>query len=210
MQLTSIRTDIQRKGLYIGQRQLFLDFALSNIDTVKTAQGAGTPPKDYAPEELLLAVKEELKHKPQLIVLGGGEPLLQIAELLPVLKEVPWPIPAGGGVPLCLETNATMPDRLAEIKPYVSLYALEYVADYQREFFDSLLLVKDAKVYVRAPVDKHTAPADIDRLAKMLGAVRKDLPLVLEPVFGSKNYLSLQALALRHLQSVRVIPPMHI
>ena len=197
LQITSIRTDIQKKGLYIGQRQLFVDFALSNI--ASAGQSAGQP---YLPEELLLAVKEEVKHKPEIICLGGGEPLLQIAELLPVLETMP--------LPLYLETNATMPDRLAEIKPYISLYALEYLADYRKEFFDSLLLIKDEDVYIKMAVDKNTAPQDIEQLAKMLGAVRKDLPLVLEPVFGSKNYLSLQALAMRHLQSVRVIPGMHV
>jgi len=197
LQLTGVRTDIQKKGLYIGQRQLFIDFALSNI--VSAPQNEG---RQYLPEELLLAIKEEVKHKPEIICLGEGEPLLQIAELLPVLEEMP--------LPLYLETNATMPDRLAEIKPYVSLFALEYFADYRKEFFDSLLLIKDEDIYVKVSIDKNTAPQDIDQLAKMLGAIRKDLPLVLEPAFGSKNYLSLQALAMRHLQSVRVIPAMRV
>jgi len=197
LQLTAIRTDIQKSGLYIGQRQLFLDFALSN-----TGAGKSAAVRDYAPEEVLLAVKEEVKHKPEIIVLGGGEPLLQIDGLLPLLEEMP--------LPLYLETNATMPDRLSEIKPYISLYALEYLADYRKEFFDSLLLVKDEDVYVKIAINKNTAPQDLEQLAKMLGAARKDLPLVLEPVFGSKNYLSLQALALRHLDNVRVIPVMHL
>ncbi|MDR2431020.1 MAG: hypothetical protein LBD99_02025 [Candidatus Margulisbacteria bacterium] len=198
LQLTGLRTDVQKKGLYIGQRQLFLDFALSNIG----AQELSRPPKEYLPDELFLAVKEELKYKPEILALGGGEPLLQSAELLPLLEEMP--------LPLYLETNATMPDRLAEIKTYISLYALEYVPDYRQEFFDSLLLVKDEDVYIRLPVNKDTAPQEVERLAKLLGAVRPDLPLVLEPVFGVKNYLSLQALALRHLRRVLVIPFMHI
>lgn len=197
LQLTAIRTDIQKKGLYIGQRQLFLDFALSNTSAKEPVNS-----REYAPEEVLLEIKAEVKHKPEVITLGGGEPLLQIEGLLPLLEEVP--------LPLYLETNATLPERLAEIKPYVSLYALEYLADYQKEFFESLLLVKDEDLYVRLTVDKNTAPQDIDQLAKLLGAVRQDLPLVLEPVFGSKNYLSLQALALRHLNNVKVIPVMHI
>ena len=200
LQLTAVRTDIQRRGLYIGQRQLFLDFALSNITGAKHSDIAEAVA--YEPDELLLAVKEEAKHKPEVICLGGGEPLLQVGGLAEVLEEMP--------LPLYLETNATMPDRLAEVKPFVSLYALEYLPDYAREFFDSLLLLKDEDVHIRAPVDKNTAPQDIDRLARTLATVRRDLPLVLEPAFGSRNYLSLQALALRHLQSVRVIPRLHV
>ena len=191
LQILSIKTDIQKRGAYIGQRQLLIDFASNE-----------TEGRAYEPDEFLLAVNEESKHKGEVICLSGGEPLLQINNLLPVLAEMPLPV--------YLQTNASFPDRLAEVKPHVALFGLEYVPDFQKEFWDSLLLVKDDDVYVRWTVDKNTSLQDVDRLAKMLGAARKNLPLILEPVFGSKNYLPLQAIARKYLENVKVIPIMKV
>ncbi|MDR2428512.1 MAG: hypothetical protein LBD62_01740 [Candidatus Margulisbacteria bacterium] len=197
LQITAVKTDIQRRGLYAGQRQLLIEFALSNIAAENTGEG-----QTYAPEELLLAVKTEAKRKGEVICLTGGEPLLQINELLPLLESMP--------LPLYLETNATLPERLAEIKPCVSLFCLKYTPDYQKEFLESLALTQGDEAFALLPVAKDTPLAEVENLAKLLAAVRPDLPVVIEPAAAVKNALALQTVALRYLKNVRVIPAFKI
>ncbi|GBR72909.1 7-carboxy-7-deazaguanine synthase [Candidatus Termititenax aidoneus] len=203
LQIVSVRTDIQRRGLYAGQRQLLIEFALSNIaSSLSGVEGNTGEGQAYEPEELLLAVKDEAKRKGEVICLTGGEPLLQINELLPLLESMP--------LPLYLETNATLPDRLPEIQPYVSLFGLKYTPDYQKEFLESLALLQKEETFVLLPIAKDTQLAAVESLAKLLSVIRRDLPVVIEPAAAVKNALALQTVALRYLQNVRVVPALRI
>ncbi|GBR75017.1 hypothetical protein NO1_2085, partial [Candidatus Termititenax aidoneus] len=57
LQIVSVKTDIQRRGLYAGQRQLLIEFALSNIaSSLSGVEGNTGEGQAYEPEELLLAV----------------------------------------------------------------------------------------------------------------------------------------------------------
>lgn len=199
MQIHSLVVDIQRKGLYIGQRQLLVNFALSNTDS--PYHDIPLTGKEYLPEELLAQLKELAKQKPEMICFGGGEPLLQIDYYKKYLEEMP--------LPLYFEINGTLPKAAKEISAYVSMFGIEYLPDYQKEFIETISLLKGSDFYVRFIINKEIAPKAVEDLAKIIASV-KNSTLILEPIFGVKNYLSLQALAHRHLTDVRVIPRMHV
>lgn len=199
MQIHSINVDIQRKGLYLGHRQIMVNFALSN--TSSPYNDIPTEGKEVFPEELLAQLKELTKQKTELICFGGGEPLLQIDYFKNILEELP--------LPLYLQTNGTLPKPLSEIKEYISMTGIELIPDYEKEFLETIMVLRDSDFYVRLVVSKDTTPKQVEDYARIIASV-KNVPFVLEPLFGTKNYLSLQALALRHLKEVLVIPRMHI
>jgi len=199
MQLNSINIDIQHKGLFVGHRQLMVNCILSNTES--HYHDIPIEGKEILPDELLKQLNELSKQKPEMICLGGGEPLLQIDYFKNNLEDFPLPI--------YLQTNGTLPKAIAEIKEYLSMVGVELIPDYLKEFTETITRLKDNDFYVRLVVDKETAPKQVEDYAKIIASV-KNVPLVLEPIFGVKNYLSLQALALRQLKEVLVIPRMHI
>jgi organic radical activating enzyme len=199
MKLHSVSVDIQRKGFYLGHRQILVNFAVSN--TISPYNDIFSDGKEILPEELLAQLKDLAKQKPELICFGGGEPLLQIDYFNTILEELP--------LPLYLQTNGTLPKPLAEIKQYISMVGVELIPDYEKEFLETIKLLRDNDFYVRLIVNKDTAPKQVEDYARIISSV-KNVPLVLEPLFGQKSYLSLQALALRHLKEVLVIPRMHV
>lgn len=200
MHLSSIQVDIQRKGIYIGQRHCMVKFALSNTES--PYMDIPLEGKEYAPEEVLAELKDFKKQKPEMICFTGGEPLLQIDYYRDLLEELP--------LPLYFETNATVPERIADVKDYVSMFCLQLLPAYQKEFIESMIAVRDSDYYVRLIIEKDMSPKEIEDYAKIIASVNDAKPLILEPLFGVKNYLALQAMALRHLKDVRVIPRMHL
>ena len=200
MLLSSIEIDIQRKGLHIGQRQIMLNFASSNV--MLDYENIPLEGKEHTGEEVIGEIEALAKKKVEWIAMTGGEPLLQIDYYKEHLKDFPLPI--------YLETNGSLPDRLAEIKDDIYSCAILYVEDIQKEFVDSLVVMKSNDVFVRFHADKHSAPKAVEDLAKIIASVSEKIPLVIEPIHGVNNFLALQAMALRHLKDVRVIPKMFL
>lgn len=200
MLLSSIDIDIQQKGLMIGQRQIMLNFVGSN--TILEHEKIPQEGKEFNEEEVLNELNVLAKKKCEWIALTGGEPLLQVDYFKSIIKDFPLPI--------YLETNGTLPDRLQEIKDHCYSFAFLFVPDQQKEFTKSLIALKDSDLFVRFLVDKHTTPKEVEDLAKIIESVNENIKLVLEPIHGVSNSLSLQAMALRHLKDVRVIPKMFL
>jgi organic radical activating enzyme len=199
MNLASLDVDILRHGLYIGERDICVRFALSNTDSpYKDIPITGT---EYDLEEVLLQLKDLAKKKPQMICFTGGEPLLQIDFYREILDQLP--------LPLHLETNGTLPEPLKIVAPFASRIELQLLPDFIKEFTESLIAVRENDISIRLIVTKDSAPQEVENYAKVIASV-KNCPLIIEPIFGVKNYLSLQAMALRHLSDVRVIPRMHL
>jgi 7-carboxy-7-deazaguanine synthase len=199
MNLANIDVDVLRHGLYLGERDVCVRFAVSNTETpYKDTPMTGT---EYGLDEVLLQLKDLTKKKPQMICFTGGEPLLQIDFYRELLDQLP--------LPLSLETNGTLPEPLKDVAPFASRIELQLLPDFVKEFTESLIVVKDSNLSIRFIATKDSAPQEIENYAKIIASV-KNCPLIIEPIFGVKNYLSLQAMALRHLTDVRVIPRMHL
>ncbi|MBU0580271.1 MAG: radical SAM protein [Candidatus Margulisbacteria bacterium] len=200
MKLVSIATHIQNKGLYIGYRQIYLDFALSNVPyDYPVDEKALAQAKEYDPEDVLIQINQLAKTNHQAICLGGGEPLLQVDYLKPLLeKELPLPV--------CLETNATLPKHLAEIKDKISIFSINLKPDFTKEFIESMSIVKDEDVFVRLVSSREMTAKKVESFAKIIAEINQDIPLIIEPLKDCKEPLPLQAMAQRHLNDVRVIP----
>lgn len=200
MLISSINVDVQRHGLLIGQRQLIVKFAKSNTES--PYNDIPQDGKEYTADEFLKITADLAKQKTDWICFTGGEPLLQIDYINPVLDQL--------SLPLYLETNGTLPKEVSEIKKSIMLAGVQLVPSFYKEFIDTLLYLNDTDYYVRLIIDKEITAKDVDEYAKRIAGIRTKTVLVLEPLFGCKNYLSFQAMALRHLSDVRVIPKMHL
>ncbi|MFC1517693.1 radical SAM protein [Candidatus Margulisiibacteriota bacterium] len=203
MKLISLDTHIQNKGAYIGQRQIFLDFALSNLPyDYPVNEKILAQAKDWTPEEVFEKIEKLARTRHQVICLGGGEPLLQVDYLKPLLeKELPLPV--------CLETNATLPKNLKEIKDKISIFSLSLSQDFIKEFVECLVLVQEEDTFIRIVAHRDVTPKKIETYAKIIGEISKDIPMIIEPLKDCKEPLPLQAMAQRHLNDVRVIPAVH-
>jgi len=200
MLINSIDVDVQKKGLYLGQRQVLVNFAMSNTDSPYNdihAEG-----EELTAEELLQRISESAKKKCELICLGGGEPLLQVDYFKGVLQQMP--------LPLYLQTNGTLPQNIIEVLDYISMFGVELMPSYLNEFTQCLNVLTDSDYYVKLVVTKDVKPKEVEDYAKLIASYNEKTVFVLEPLFGVKTYLSLQAMALRHLKDVRVVPRMHI
>ena len=200
MRLVSLDTHIQNKGLFIGYRQILLELALSNlpydhpVDKKMLDQA-----KEWTPEEAYDKIVQLAKTRHQAICLGGGEPLLQVDHLKPLLeRELP--------LPLYLETNATLPKNLEEIKDKITFFGFNLKPAFIKEFVESLGLVEGKNVHIRLVADRETSPKNVETYAKIIAELRPDIPFIIEPLKECKEPLPLQAMAQRHLQDVRVIP----
>jgi organic radical activating enzyme len=200
MKLVDIGSHIQNKGIYLGYRQILVDFAMSNtpyayhVDEKAIAQA-----KEWTPEEVLIELQQKAKTKQHSICFGGGEPLLQVDYLKPLLAET---LP----LPTYLETNATLPKHLEEIKDKVDMFGVTLYPDFMKEFVESLSMIFDKHVFVRLIADKETTPNNVNTYAKIIAEINKEIPLIIEPLKECKQPLPLHAMAQRHLDDVRVIP----
>lgn len=200
MKLVSLATHIQNKGLYIGHRQIFLDLAMSNLPyDYPVNEKELDQAKEWSAEEAADKIAQLAKTHHQAICLGGGEPLLQVDQLKPLLeKDLPLPV--------YLETNATLPKNLKEIKEKVAVFSLSLKPNFIKEFIESLSLVQGEDTFVRLVADKEVTPKNAETYAKMIAEMNRSIPLIIEPLKDCKEPLPLQAMAQRHLNEVRVIP----
>ena len=239
--LFEIFSSIQGEGLYIGQRQIFIRFLMCNMSCSycdskevlvpqKTFRVEETPGKrDFksfnnpATIEQLIGFVEQFNKTKGLhhsVSLTGGEPLLQVdllKNLIPRLKEK--------GHKIFLETNGTMPERLAEIISMIDIVAMDIklpsmsgaadkLADHKK-FLDKAI---EKEAFVKIVFGRDSKPLEIEAASKMIEEVSPLIPLVLQPVTPTKEIkhgptpdqmLLFHTIAKRHLDDVRVIPQVH-
>lgn len=156
------------------------------------------------------------------VSLTGGEPLLHaefLEALLPGVRAL--------GLRTYLETNGTLPNALRRVLPLVDIIGMDLKLatptgdggqerlPLHREFLE---LARQRQVFVKVVVSAGLPPAELEAAARMVAEVDRSVPVTLQPLtpFGEDTrapsgaeLLNLQALALAHLDTVRVIPQMH-
>lgn len=236
--LTEIFSSIQGEGPYIGYRQVFLRFAGCNLkcaycDTlheagpsfrVESLPGSGVfdiyanpaTPSDVAG----IITGFNLKHNHSLS-LTGGEPLLH-AEFIRELRQIlePWRLP------FFLETNGTMPDRLAEVIDCLDFISMDIklpsatkgvaLWDAHRKFLKTGAR-KD--IYVKIIVTSETTDEEIVLTSRLIRDVGPRIPLVLQPAdprsvlpeqrITVEQLFRFQEMSLCYINDVRVIPQTH-
>jgi 7-carboxy-7-deazaguanine synthase len=156
------------------------------------------------------------------VSLTGGEPLIHALFLEALLPEL-----RGLGLPVYLETNGTLPESLERVLEWVDFIGMDVklpsvagtdAASLLPRHQAFLTVARRRRVFVKIVVGAETPASEVDEAARMVAAVDRAIPLTLQPVtpFGGvarapapAKLLELQALALRFLETVRVIPQTH-
>ena len=233
--IIEIFSSVQGEGRYVGCRQLFVRFEGCNLhcgycDTeneagahlmcnVEIAPGARRFREIINPldaNEAAAYINQFLLELPhQAVSLTGGEPLLQtrvLQELLPMVQGK-----------IMLETNGTLPERLAEVLPLVDIISMDIKLpqvtgrEYWQEHKEFLELAKDKDVYVKLVIPGDINEDDFHKAVDLVAGIDDSILLILQPVTPMKVVLGanpglmleLQQLALEKLKDGRIIPQTH-
>lgn len=235
--IIEIFSSVQGEGRYVGCRQLFVRFEGCNLhcgycDTenevgahlmcnVEIAPGARRFREIINPldaNEAAAYINQFLLELPhQAVSLTGGEPLLQtrfLQELLPMVQGK-----------IMLETNGTLPERLAEVLPLVDIISMDIKlpqntgVDMWSKHKEFLQLAVDnhKDVYAKLVLPGDLVEEDFQKAVEVISSVDDNTLLILQPVTPMNGVppiepgrvLELQQMALERLKDVRVIPQTH-
>ena len=234
--IAEIFSSIQGEALYVGCRQVFVRFCGCNIrcgycDTMnglsaqpyaKIEKNAGS--RDFLEVKNPITVEQLAEYVNTLLMiphhsvsLTGGEPLCQaefITQLAPLIK-----------APLYLETNGTLPEKLAMVLPYIDIVSMDIklpsVTNHQEYWYEHEQFLKLAhtckEVFVKIVICRETECCEFEHAVDIIKDIDAAIPLVLQPVTPSGGYsgvnekelIEYQSRALSTLKNVRVIPQIH-
>ena len=182
MKIKEIFTSIQGEGPYVGYKQLFIRFCGCNLncDYCDTEFDAADS-KDYSVSDLIRIVDENKDcHS---VSLTGGEPLLHTEFLKEFLSHC--------SLPVYLETNGILAQRLKEIIDYVtyisadiklpSCTGLEPKWEEHDKFFD---VGKSKELFAKAVFDSGITDEEIKSAAEL--CKKYNIELVLQPMMQGK------------------------
>ena len=201
---------------------------LARVERTPGAQDWEEVPSEMTPSQVADLVRRLARPQPGLhhsVSLTGGEPLLHsgfLQELLPLLGDL--------GLRSYLETNGTLADELAQIIAHLDVISADLklpsatkrppLWGVHEQFLITIAACEDPTRldFVKAVITADTSEDEIERAARLIASTNPNLPLLLQPVTPTRTDLSapslrrtlhLQAIALRHLSTVRVIPQVH-
>ena len=249
--IVEIFSGIQGEGIHVGRRQIFLRLAGCNLACdycdqpeartvpalalIERAVGrrnfiAARNPLDVERTARAILQLDRPRGLHHAVSVTGGEPLMQagfLAALLPALRRA--------GLRVLLETNGTRTEEFRALRHLVDIVSMDFKlrsstgrampAKAHREFL-RLAARGGREVYVKAVVSSRTTGAEIARAAGLIAAIKRPVPLVLQPVTrrgrlaclrggrtpvppDAARLLELQAAAAKVLPDVRVIPQTH-
>jgi 7-carboxy-7-deazaguanine synthase len=209
MHLSEIFSSIQGEGIYVGYKQIFIRTTGCNISCDYCDEEIENG-KYYQPNEIIEKVNKLNKSWHHSISITGGEPLLQINDLLKVLPELP--------LPTLLETNATLPNYLKEVLGKIDIFSLDYKPGYENEFLECLNIVKEENTYVKYVLLEDTKMNEIKEIGESISNINIDIPIILQPVTPCKKIkhsvseekiINSYNLLKKYLNDIRVLPQIH-
>ncbi|GAB6181008.1 7-carboxy-7-deazaguanine synthase QueE [Desulfotomaculum defluvii] len=232
-------SSVQGEGPYVGNRQVFIRFVGCNWQCAFCDTQTDIKPKYFLLEKtpgLRDFLKLENPVEPAMmgelikdyynlerhhsISLTGGEPLLHteyIKQLVPHIQ--------GTRRGIFLETNGTLPDKLASVINIIDIISMDIKLhsstrentpwERHKEF---LKVASQKDVYVKLVVSSDTTFSELEQAIQIIKNIDQSIELVLQPVTPkggilppSNNYiLSIQELALKTLKNVRIVPQTHL
>jgi len=209
MHLSEIFSSVQGEGIYVGYKQIFIRTTGCNISCDYCDENVDEG-KYWKPEDIVAEVNELNKTWHHSISITGGEPLLQVNDLLKVLPEL--------NLPIMLETNGTLPGHLNEVLGKVDIYSMDYKPGYEKEFEESLRMVKDEDVYVKYVLLPDTRILEIREFGKLMASIDKNIPVIVQPVSPCKKIkhgpseeqiINAYNLLKKYINDIRAIPQTH-
>ncbi len=231
-----IFSSVQGEGKFVGYRQIFVRLAECNLkceycDTnfkrsdfcnVETFAGSGK----FRPEKNPLdsaTVAETIKNfnsqvPAHSISFTGGEPLLNpefIRDVAKSLKNFPPKI--------FLETNGTLFEEFEKISEVVDIVSadIKFPGIVGKNLFDRhkkfLKVARKKDLYVKTVISEETTEEEFLNAVNLIEETDPEILLVIQPVTpvgkiraaAAEKILHFQAVALRKLKDVRVIPQTH-
>ncbi len=216
IRIKEIFKSIQGEGPYIGYNQLFIRFCNCNLkcNFCDTEFNSNENFLEFCPQELVDYINRNYDlSKIHSISLTGGEPLLSVGflkEFLPLID-----------CKIYLETNATLSDKLNDIKPFIDIIAadikLESATGIKNtyEFHDKFFAqAQGIETFAKIVFDKKITKDEIKKCCDI--GKKYNIELILQPVmlenkmsvssdFVQKTYDEF----LNIYKKVRVIPQVH-
>lgn len=217
--LREIFSSIQGEGIRVGQRMSFVRFLGCNLscnycDVPECQKREGKffyKKKSYDNPVELNFILDKITE--EIISLTGGEPLLQPLFLLDLCKEL-----KKRGKIIYLETNGTLPGAFEMLVEHIDIVALDFKIPTAtgrpgmwKKHEEMLKLGAKKEVFVKMVINENLIPRELEQAISIIEKVDKNIPLVIQPVFGNKisNLLDIQKKALERIKDVRIIPQVH-
>ena len=217
--LGELFSSIQGEGLRVGIPMTFVRFLGCNLSCAycdtPASRTRGSPfLYDNRSRENPIALVDLLNLITESeVALTGGEPLLQpefVYGLASALKNV--------GRTVYLETNGTLPEAMAKVVSVTNWVAMDIKVpsatgsptgwDAAERF---LAIACQNQVFVKITIDDNVLPQELNRISSIIAGVDRNIPLVIQPIFGRPvgKLRDIQNLLRQRIPDVRIIPQIH-
>ena len=215
--ILEIFSSIQGEGIFLGAKQIFVRFKRCNMSCAFCDENLDRKAKRYSSLELMKAVKalENTNGPHHSISLTGGEPLLYAEFLKSFLKIVR----KNRNFRSYLETNGKVIDLVDIVAMDFKLPSSTGERPFWTEHLEFLKIASRKKVFVKAVVTPDTVKGDVEKAVSLIGRMRKNIPLVLQPATPVKPHdkgvkkdtlLNFIEIGLKNdVHNIRVIPQIH-
>ena len=231
--IIEIFSSAQGEGKFVGYRQIFIrtadcnlrcpycdtNFSRADFGNVETFAGSMEFTKIKNPVDAA-QVADIVKNfcaqvKTHSVSFTGGEPLLSWEFIFDIAQR----IKNSCGVKIFLETNGTLADELKKVLGVIDIISMDikFGAGLFERHKKFLQTAREKDLYVKAVISAETSSEEFLQAVELVAEVSPEILFVLQPVTPingvkaapPKKILDFQALALKKLCDVRIIPQTH-
>jgi len=212
MLIKDIFYSYQGEGPWVGYPQVFIRFYGCNIHCAYCDEPDFSKDKKKYTVDDVVSELAQYQDKPlHSISITGGEPLMYAPYFKDLIPKLP--------VPAYLETNGTLPDRLAEVKDLFTYFSVDYKPGYEGPFDAFMTQLKDTPhVFVKYILMKGFPDSDLHQVGEIMKRINPCIPFVIQPVtpFAEVTECATEAdigrgyeLISTYVTDVRIIPQTH-